>query len=48
MQILISAFDDVPDPRASNACHDLEELLATAFPPAMPIPTPNVLAKCAR
>ena len=31
MQIFLSAFDDVPDPRASNARHDLEELLVIAF-----------------
>jgi hypothetical protein len=31
MQIFLSAFDDVPDPRASNARHDLGELLIIAF-----------------
>ena len=31
MQIFLSAFDDVPDPRASNARHDLSELLVVAF-----------------
>lgn len=31
MQIFLSAFDDVPDPRASNARHDLGELLVIAF-----------------
>ena len=31
MQIFISAFDTVPDPRASNARHDLGELLVIAF-----------------
>ena len=31
MQIFLSAFDDVPDPRASNARHDLAELLVIAF-----------------
>lgn len=31
MRIFLSAFDDVPDPRASNARHDLAELLVIAF-----------------
>ena len=31
MQIFLSAFDDVPDPRASNARHELGELLVIAF-----------------
>ena len=31
MQIFLSAFDDVPDPRADNARHDLGELLVVAF-----------------
>mgnify|MGYP005853756175 CR=1 FL=1 len=31
MQIFLSAFEDVPDPRASNARHDLGELLVIAF-----------------
>jgi hypothetical protein len=31
MQIFLSAFEDVPDPRASNARHDLRELLVIAF-----------------
>jgi len=31
MQIFLSAFDVVPDPRASNARHDLGELLVIAF-----------------
>ena len=31
MQIFLSAFKDVPDPRASNARHDLGELLVIAF-----------------
>ncbi len=31
MQIFLSAFDHVPDPRASNARHDLGELLVIAF-----------------
>lgn len=31
MQIFLSAFDAVPDPRASNARHDLGELLVIAF-----------------
>ena len=31
MQIFLSAFDEVPDPRASNARHDLGELLVIAF-----------------
>jgi len=31
MQIFPSAFDDVTDPRASNARHDLGELLVIAF-----------------
>lgn len=31
MQIFLSAFDNVPDPRASNTRHDLGELLVIAF-----------------
>ena len=31
MHIFLSAFDDVPDPRAGNARHDLGELLVIAF-----------------
>ena len=31
MQIFLSAFDDIPDPRAGNARHDLGELLVVAF-----------------
>ena len=31
MQIFLSALKDVPDPRASNARHDLGELLVIAF-----------------
>ena len=31
MQIFLSAFDDIPDPRAGNARHDLCELLVVAF-----------------
>jgi predicted transposase YbfD/YdcC len=31
MHIFLSAFDQVPDPRASNARHDLGELLIIAF-----------------
>jgi predicted transposase YbfD/YdcC len=31
MQIFLSAFDDIPDPRAGNARHDLGELLVIAF-----------------
>ncbi|MET4130549.1 transposase family protein [Roseovarius sp. MBR-6] len=31
MQIFLSALNDVPDPRASNARHDLGELLVIAF-----------------
>lgn len=31
MQIFLSAFETVPDPRASNARHDLGELLVIAF-----------------
>ena len=31
MHIFLSAFDEVPDPRASNARHDLGELLVIAF-----------------
>lgn len=31
MQIFLSAFDDIPDPRADNARHDLGELLVVAF-----------------
>jgi hypothetical protein len=35
MQILLSAFDDVPDPRASDARHDLGELLVISFVSAL-------------
>ena len=31
MQIFLSAFDGIPDPRAGNARHDLGELLVVAF-----------------
>jgi len=31
MDIFLSAFDEVPDPRADNARHDLCELLVVAF-----------------
>ena len=31
MQVFLSALKDVPDPRASNARHDLGELLVIAF-----------------
>ena len=31
MQIFLAAFDDIPDPRADNARHDLGELLVVAF-----------------
>jgi hypothetical protein len=31
MQNFLSVFDDVPDPRASHARHDLGELLVIAF-----------------
>jgi hypothetical protein len=31
MQIFLSAFDDIPDPRAGNARHDLGEILVVAF-----------------
>ena len=31
MHLFLSAFDDVPDPRAENARHDLGELLVIAF-----------------
>ena len=31
MQIFLSALKDVPDPRVSNARHDLGELLVIAF-----------------
>jgi len=31
VDIFLSAFDDVPDPRAENARHDLGELLVIAF-----------------
>ena len=31
MQIFLSAFDDLPDPRADNARHDLGEHLVLAF-----------------
>jgi hypothetical protein len=31
MQIFLSAFEDVPDPRASNTRYDLGELLVIAF-----------------
>ena len=31
MHIFLSAFDDIPDPRAENARHELGELLVIAF-----------------
>jgi len=31
MHVFLSAFDDVPDPRADNTRHDLGELLVIAF-----------------
>jgi len=31
MEIFIAAFNDIPDPRAGNARHDLCELLVVAF-----------------
>ena len=31
MDIFLTAFDDVPDPRADNARHDLGELLVIVF-----------------
>src|SRR5690554_1860935 len=31
MHIFLSAFDDVPDPRAENARHDLGDLLVITF-----------------
>ncbi len=31
MEIFLAAFDDIPDPRADNARHDLCELLVVAF-----------------
>lgn len=31
MNIFLSAFEDIPDPRAENARHDLRELLVVAF-----------------
>jgi hypothetical protein len=31
MDIFLSAFDEVPDPRADNARHDLCELLVVGF-----------------
>ena len=31
MQILLDAFDEMPDPRASNARHNLGELLVISF-----------------
>ena len=31
MHLFLSAFNDVPDPRADNARHDLSELLVIAF-----------------
>ncbi len=31
MQIFLNAFGSIPDPRASNARHDLGELLVIAF-----------------
>ena len=31
MQIFLDAFGSIPDPRASNARHDLGELLVIAF-----------------
>ncbi|PIL22214.1 hypothetical protein P775_00375 [Puniceibacterium antarcticum] len=31
MHIFLSAFEDIPDPRAKNARHNLDELLVIAF-----------------
>ncbi len=31
MDIFLTAFDDIPDPRADNARHDLSERLVIAF-----------------
>ena len=31
MDIFLAAFDDIPDPRADNARHDLCELLVVGF-----------------
>ena len=31
MHLFLPAFEDVPDPRAANARHDLGELLVIAF-----------------
>ncbi len=31
MNIFLTAFDDIPDPRAGNARHDLGELLVIAI-----------------
>ena len=31
MDIFLTAFDDIPDPRTDNARHDLGELLVIAF-----------------
>ncbi len=31
MHLFLSAFDDIPDPRAENTRHDLGELLVIAF-----------------
>ena len=31
MDIFLTGFDDIPDPRADNARHDLGELLVIAF-----------------
>ena len=31
MDIFLAAFDDIPDPRADNARHDLCELLVVSF-----------------
>ena len=31
MDIFLAAFDDIPDPRADNARHDLCELLVAGF-----------------
>ena len=31
METFLTAFDDVPDPRASNTRHDLCELLVMGF-----------------
>jgi hypothetical protein len=35
MQIFLSALEDVPDPRASNARYDLGEVLVIAFVSAL-------------